>query len=503
MSVYLKTKKLDLSTGDPLVILMNNKDADDNGFREGQKAVFIWQDIELYTLVNITDTEINQGEVGLFTELWQQYAIPDGDMVRFEILKRPDSIDYIKKKLMGHTLSKEEILTIMGDISDRKIREIEVAYFMACFFNPGFNDEEVRYIAEGMAKAGDILSFLNLKDGNKIVVDKHSIGGIAAKGITPILVPIIASAGLVIPNTSTRAITTPAGTTDILEVIMPVAFTNDQLINIVKKTGACMIWGGSLKLAPADDVMISVERELEGQSYSKLIASIVAKKISMGVTHIVIDIPYGKSAKVKTPEEAQDLSKKFIKIFNLVGIQCETFLRFVNAPDGYGVGPVLEVRDILRVLEQKPNRPLALEKVAVEMAGRLFEMAGKADFGKGRKMARELLESGRALEKFWEIAFAQGATARKLESDLTLGEYSKEFFASKTGVITFVDNKEVVEICRALGTPFVKEAGLYFNKLVGEYVNEGDLLFTIYATTQDRLLAGDAEVNLDKVVEIK
>jgi AMP phosphorylase len=503
MSVYLKTKKLDLSTGDPLVILMNEADAKENGFREGQKSVFIWQDIELYTLVNITDTEIAPGEVGLFTELWQQYSIPEGEMVRFEILKRPESIDFIKRKLMGHRLTREEILTIMTDISDRKIREIEVAYFMACFFNPGFDDDEVRFIAEGMAKAGDILSFVNIKDGNKLVVDKHSIGGIAAKGITPILVPIIASAGLVIPNTSTRAITTPAGTTDILEVLMPVSFSNEQLMSVVKETGACMIWGGSLKLAPADDVMISVERELEGQSYSKLIASIVAKKISMGVTHIVIDIPYGKAAKVKSPEDAQRLSKQFIKIFNLVGIQCETFLRFVNSPDGNGVGPVLEVRDILKVLEQKPNRPMALEKVAVEMAGRLFEMSGKADFGKGRKLAREQLESGKALSKFWEIAFAQGATEKKTADQLIVGEYSKDFMSNKSGVITFIDNHEVVEICRALGTPFIKEAGLYFHKLVGEYVKEGELLFTIYAATQDRLIVGESEVDVEKMFELK
>jgi AMP phosphorylase len=502
MSIYLKTKKLDMATGDPLVVLMNEADADANGFREGQKCIFMWQDVELYTLVNITDTEIGVGEIGVFTELWEQYKIPNGEMVRCEILQRPESIDFIKKKLMGHKLSREEIMAIMADISDRKIREIEVAYFMACFFNPGFDDEEVQFIAEAMASAGDILSFKGYGK-NDYVVDKHSIGGIAAKGITPILVPIIASLGLVIPNTSTRAITTPAGTTDILEVLMPVSFSNEDVMKIVKKTGSCMIWGGSLKLAPADDVMISVERELEGQSYSKLIASIVAKKISMGITHIVIDIPYGKSAKVKTPEDAQSLSNKFIKLFNAVGIQCETFMRFVNSPDGNGVGPVLEVRDILRVLEQSPKRPMPLEKVTCEMAGRLIEMVGMADFGQGRKLAKQQLENGKALEKFWEIAMAQGAKKVLKEDELTIGKYSKDYLAPKSGRIAFVDNHEVVEIARALGTPFIKEAGIYFYKLVGEYIEEGEKLFTLYATNEDRLSAGNLEVSVDKVVEIK
>lgn len=500
MALYLKTKKIDLSTGDPLVILLNDKDASEYGVRQGQKMELHWQDIELYVVTNVTGTEVEKGQVGLYNELWDKYNIPSDENVVVKFFDRPKSVDYIVKKLHGEKLSKDEIFEIMKDISDRKIREVETAYFMSCFFNPGFEDDEVANIAKAMASAGDILSFKNIKSNGDLVVDKHSIGGIAGKGITPILVPIIAAAGLVIPNTSTRAITTPAGTSDILEVVMPVSFDNEKVLEIVRKTGACMIWGGSLKLAPADDVLISVEKDLHAQSYNKLIASIVAKKISMGISNILIDIPYGKSAKVKTPDDAQMLSKKFVKLFEQVGIKCETFTRFVTEPDSNGIGPVLEVRDILYVLERSDERPLGLEKTALDMAGQLIEMAGKADYGKGRKMAVEILESGKALEKFWEIAKAQGSKKIVKSTDLKPAEYSYSFPATRAGRVSFVDNHEIVNITRALGCPFIKDAGVYFHKSVGDKVQKNEKILTIYATSMDRLEMGRKAVDLDKLV---
>lgn len=500
MALYLKTKKVDLSTGDPLVIMINNKDAVDYGVRQGQKLEFTWRDLELYVVVNLTNTEVESGEVGLYNELWEKYDIPSEETVIVKVFDRPHSIDSIVKKLRGEKLNKDEIMEIMTDISERKIREVESAYFMSCFFNPGFDDEEVANIALGMAAAGDILSFRNIRDNGEMVVDKHSIGGIAGKGITPILVPIIAAAGLVIPNTSTRAITTPGGTSDILETVMPIAFTNEKVLEVVKKAGACMIWGGSLKLAPADDVLISVEKDLHAQSYSKLIASIVAKKISMGISHILIDIPYGKSAKVKTPDDAQMLSKRFVKLFEKVGIKCETYTRFVVEPDSNGIGPVLEMRDILYVLERHERRAKTLEKTTLDMAGQLLEISGKAECGKGKKMAMEILETGKALSKFWEIAQAQGATKVVKSDEMIPGEYSYQLMADHSGRISFIDNHEIVGICRALGNPFVKEAGMYFHKCVGDKVQKGENIVTIYATSMDRLELGRQEVDMSKLV---
>ncbi|MBD3329574.1 thymidine phosphorylase [Candidatus Dojkabacteria bacterium] len=494
--VYLKTKKIDIETGNELTILLNNTQAEQEGIKEGQKVMLAYGDIELYVEVQQTETKVKAGEVGIYEEIWERYRIPNGSTVVIDIFNRPDSIDYIKKKLLGQRLSKDEIYAITADIAKEKIRDIETAYFMSCFFNPGFDEEEVIDIAKGMAESGDVLDFKELRPDGGMAVDKHSIGGIAGKGVTPILVPIIASLGLTIPNTSTRAITTPAGTSDILEVAMPIAFTNDEVLKVVKKTGGCMIWGGALKLAPADDVMISVERGLHIQSYNKLVASIVAKKIAMSITHVLIDIPYGKGAKVDDAENAELLAKKFIRIFEEVGIKCQVHRRFVKGPDGNGIGPVLEMRDILWALERDDRRPKFLEKSALEMTGKLLEMSGKAADGKGYDMAESVLESGRALEKFWEIAEAQGAKKVLKADDLVPGEYSQDFKADRDGVVKFIDNKEIMRVSRALGTPFIKDAGMVLHKNVGDRVAKGDVLVSLFASGRDRLDGGIEELDL-------
>lgn len=503
MALYLRSQKLDRETGDTLSIVLNYEDAKREGINKGDIVAFDYSDVEIYVNVEITDTEIPEGVVGVYEDVWMKYVIPNDSMVAVSVIERPESIEYIKKKLLGGRLNRHELAVITKDISDRKIREVEVAYFMATFFNPGFNEEEVLHTIKGMAEAGDILSFSNIKNNGDMVVDKHSIGGVAAKGVTPILVPIIASFDLVIPNTSTRAITTPAGTTDILEVVMPVALTNEQLMDSVKKTGACMIWGGALKLSPADDVLITVERGLHIQSFQKLMVSIIAKKVSMGISHILIDIPYGPGTKVPNPDDVDVLTHGFMDLFAKVGIKCDVYSRMVTAPDGYGIGPSLEIRDILRVFERHPDRPRSLEKTVLSMTGRLLELAGKVEKGQGYKAAEERLDSGVALEKFWEIAESQGAKNRVTSEDIELGKYEKTLKLERSGIIEVVDNKEIVKISRALGNPYIKEAGIFLHKTSGDRIESGSDLITLYASSQDRLENGLKAVNLEKLVLLR
>lgn len=503
MALYLRSQKMDRETGDNLTISINYEDAQREGINMGDIVDFDYGEISLYVNVEITDTEVPKGSVGVFEDIWSKYVIPNDSTVVVSVIQRAESLEYIKKKLLGERLNEHELAVITKDISDRKIREVEIAYFMATFFNPGFSDEEVLYTIKGMANAGDIMNFNNIKNNGNMVVDKHSIGGVAAKGITPILVPIIASHDLVIPNTSTRAITTPAGTTDILEVVMPVALSNDDLMNTVRKTGACMVWGGALKLSPADDVLITVERGLHIQSFQKLMVSIIAKKVSMGVSHIIIDIPYGPGTKVPNPDDIEVLKTGFITLFGKVGIKCDVFTRMVTCPDGYGVGPALEIRDILRIFERHSSRPMLLEETVIKMSGQLLELAGKADKGKGYEVAKDTLESGKALEKFWEIAEAQGAKKRIKSDDIVLGEYSQTIKSEKSGIIEVIDNKEIVKIARSVGNPYIKEAGLYLHKTSGDKVAKGEDLLTIYASSPSRLENGVGATDVEKLVRVR
>jgi AMP phosphorylase len=332
-------------------------------------------------------------------------------------------------------------------------------------------------------------------------VDKHSIGGTAGKGITPILVPILAANGLVVPNSSTRAITSPAGTTDILETVMPVALPKKKVYEVVEKTGACMIWGGSLYLAPADDEIINVERSLKIQEFQKVLVSIVAKKIAVGVTSVLIDLPYGKGTKIERPDDLEFLKREFEKLFKQFDIKCVTFKRVVKGPDGNGIGPVLEMRDCLRVLERDEKRPKGMEEIVLDMAAEIFEHNDKAKKGEGKKVAQELLDSGKALAKFWEIAKAQGANKEVKSVDMKPGELEYEVKAPKDMEIKYICTREIVEIARALGTPKIKEAGIYINKMPGENAKKGETLMTLYATTQDRMDDGKKTVDLEKIYD--
>lgn len=487
MALYLKAKKLDLGAGDELNILLHEADSGRIGIHEGDVVAFRWKDNEVYVEANETRTEIQPGEVGLYEELWSSYKIADGDYISVDLVARPESMEFIKKKILGHKLNEEELMTIMKEVGARKLTEVDVAFFMSTFFNPGFDEEETLWMTKGMANSGDVLSFKDVKNNGGIVVDKHSIGGVAGKAVTPIVVPILASCGLVVPNTSTRAITTPAGTSDILETVMPVHLTAEQIMDTVKKTGACMVWGGALDLAPADDVIIHAERGLHLESFQKVLVSIVAKKVAMGITHIVIDIPTGKGTKVQNMDDAQLLKEQFIDLFKKVGIICEVYLRVAKGPDGVGIGPNMEMKETLKILERKDDRGMHLESIATDMAGIVIEMSGKASKGEGKSLAVSKLNSGEALEKFWDIATTQGATSRLKSEEIPLASITHDIIAVKDGIIDTINNREIVKIAKSIGNPAIKDAGIYVHKMQGDTVKVGDKLMTLYATSSERM----------------
>lgn len=503
MSMYLRATNLDLGEDNDFNIILNRKDAERLGVKEGESLMVGFGEVELYADIMETETQVAEGHIGLFEEIWEQYRIEEGSSIFVDIPQPSKSLDAISRKLLGQPLSQEDLADIMKDVGSRKLKETEIAFFVSTFFNPGFNDEEIYWMTKGMAESGDKMSFRNVRNGNTIVADKHSIGGVAGKAITPVLIPILVSGGLVVPNTSTRAITSPAGTTDILEVVMPVALSEEEVMDVVRKTGGCMFWGGSLKLSPADDVIINVERSLRIQEFQKVLVSIVAKKISMDITHILIDLPYGNGSKVESPEDVRMLDREFKKLFGKFGIKCETITRLVKGPDGRSIGPVYEMKEVLKILERENGSCSEIEEIVIEMAARLFEDTEVVQVGEGKKFAQKILDSGDALRKFWEIAFAQGATVEVKSSDIKSAEFSEELLSNRSGIVESMDNTQLVSIARALGNPKIKEAGIYVHKMPGEEVKKGDKLLTIYATTEGRLAGGRSMFDINKLYRFR
>lgn len=389
---------------------------------------------------------------------------------------RQIALEAIRKKLVGKKLSYQEYYAIIDEIAHGGIGDIVTAYFAAAGFTKHFTQQELYYLTKAMVETGERLNFKGM------VADKHSVGGIPGYRTTLVVVPIIAVAGLLIPKTSSRAITSPAGTADVMEVLAKVSFSPEEIKKMVKRVGGCIVWGGTIHLAPADDEIIEVSRAISFESYDKIVASVMAKKIAAGTTHLVIDIPYGESAKVKSLEYALLIEKKFKYIAKKFGIKVIIEKASIDWPIGNGIGPVLEARDCLRVLQQKKNRPLDLEKRALRLTGSLFELCGKK-----REWAKKLLVNGKAFEKMKEIIVAQGGNPNVDSEDLKLGREKWEVRNKKRGIIKKIENRSLCRLCRLLGTPKDKKAGINLEKKIGERVGEGEALFSLYSSDKMRL----------------
>jgi putative thymidine phosphorylase len=395
------------------------------------------------------------------------------------------AIDAIKKKLTGKTLGYHEIFAIMDEIANERLGPVLTTYFAAAGFTEGFNDEELYFLVKAMVDTGPRLHF------HGIVADKHSTGGVAGTRTTMILVPIIAAAGYRIPKTSSRAITSPAGTADTMEVVAPVTFSPKQIESIVGRAGGCIVWGGHLGLAPADDVIIQVEQPLAFESFDKIIVSIMAKKVASGATHVIFDVPVGPTMKIGHFKDAEVIARKFTFLAGKFGVKVAIDINEALETAGRGIGPVLEARDVFAVLAQEPDRPLALEAKALRLAGRLLSLCFADSKGKegmdGEKVARELLVSGRAMEKMREIIKVQGGNPDIATGELVPGKYRHEIRSARSGRIHRIDNREITVVCRILGCPTDKRAGMYLTRKLEESVDKGDILYTIYSSDPWRL----------------
>lgn len=395
------------------------------------------------------------------------------------------AIDAIKKKLVGKRLSYQEIFSIMDEIANKKLSPVLTTYFAAAGFKEGFDNEELYHLTRAMVATGPTLHFKG------IVADKHSTGGVAGTRTTMILVPIVAAAGIQIPKNSSRAITSPAGTADTMEVLAPVTFAPHQIERLVAKAGGCIVWGGHLGLAPADDIIIQVEAPLGFESFDKIIVSIMAKKVASGDTHLILDIPVGPTLKIQHYKDAEIIAKKFTFLAEKFHIKVTIDINETRQNAGRGIGPVLEARDVLQVLEQAKARPLALEAKALRLAGKLLslcfaDMPGKKDLI-GEDVARDILTNGRALAKMRDIIKAQGGDAAVNSQDLAPGKYRRDISARHAGKINSMNNQQIAIICKILGCPTDKKAGMYLTRKLDERVDKGDILCTLYASDPYRL----------------
>lgn len=409
-----------------------------------------------------------------------------------EEYQKKEALDAIRKKLVGKKLNYKEIYSIMDQIVNRRLGDILTTYFAASGYSEGFTDQELYYLTRAMVETGEKLNFKG------IVADKHSIGGVPGTRTTLIVVPIIATAGFKIPKSSSRAITTPGGTADDMEVLAGVEFTKEEIYKIVGKTNGCIVWGGSFNIAPADDIIIKVEEPLLFESYDKILVSIMAKKIAFGSNHVVIDLPYGAMVKVHRLPDAEILKNKFEMIAKRFKIKIKVLIHRTDEPAGRGIGPVLETREAIRVLQQKPNRPLDLEVRALNLSGNLLNLCLEdapsklkkeilAKYGNCFGWATYLLKSGLAFKKMQEIIKAQKGNPNIDSEDLKPGKFSIDVIARNNGTVEKINSFNATVITKILGAPKEKTAGIYLHKKISDKVKKGDTIYTLYSDSKYNL----------------
>lgn len=447
-------------------------------------------------VLNVVDDEtlLSPLELGLSEQVFDQFGLAEGAEVRICPANQPKSFVYVHRKIGGDSLGFAEYFEIIRDIADNRYSKIEMtAYLVACA-ESGMDRDEVLYLTQAMVDTGERIDW-----GEPLVVDKHCIGGIPGNRTSMLIVPIVAAHGLFMPKTSSRAITSPAGTADTMEVFSEVELSIKQLQKIVRELRGCLAWGGTARLAPVDDVLIAVERPLAMDSPGQMVASILSKKLAAGATHLIVDIPVGPTAKVRSQQSAMRLRKLFEYVGDNLGLQIDVVITDGRQPVGRGVGPVLEAQDILQVLENDPQAPQDLREKALRLAGRIIEFDPDVRGGQGYAIARDILDSGRALEKFNAIMLAQG----KKEQPLTRGKLTFEVLAEKDGRVSAIDNLQIARIASLAGAPLDKGAGIYLHKKLEQTVRRGEPLYTVYAEFQADLNFAKEAISHNNGVEVE
>lgn len=476
----LRLKRLGIDTYREAVIYMRHDCVvcQSEGFEAQARVVISLDGKKIVATLNIVHSDILQpGEAGLSEYAWDLLDARDGDLAHLAHAMPLQSLSAVRSKIYGNELDKKSFDHIIEDVIQGRYSDIHISAFLTACAASKLSHKEVKYLTQTMIEHGETLTWQS-----NLVVDKHCVGGLPGNRTSLIIVPIVAVFGLMMPKTSSRAITSPAGSADTMEVLAPVSLSRAKMRSVVESEGGCVVWGGSSSLSPADDMLIRVERSLDLDSEGQLVASVLSKKIAAGSTHIVIDIPIGVTAKVRSQKSAELLREFLESIGTSLGVEIRTIFSDGSQPVGRGIGPSLEAQDVLAVLQNKKDAPQDLRERALTLAGHVIEFSPEVKDGDGLRIATEILAKGQAWKKFQDICEAQGGMHVPPKALHTF-----DVTAEHSGTVSAIDNRLIARVARLAGAPRDKAAGVYMHVRIGDVVDKSQPLFTIHAESQGEL----------------
>ncbi|WP_292242259.1 thymidine phosphorylase family protein, partial [Mesorhizobium sp.] len=403
------------------------------------------------TLNVVVDDHLALDVAALSEAAWKVLEPGQDAWATFSHAEPPASAPALRAKVFGQRLGETDFLALMRDAVASRLSDIDLTAFVTACAGERLDNSETIALTKAMLAVGERIDW-----GGGVVLDKHCVGGLPGNRTTPIVVAIVAAAGHRIPKTSSRAITSPAGTADAMEVMAPVTLNIDAMRRVVEREGGCVVWGGNVRLSPADDILIRIERPLDFDSDGQLVASVLSKKAAAGATHALIDVPVGPTAKVRSAAAAASLEARLLVTAQALGLHLTVLRTDGLQPVGYGIGPALEARDVLSVLRNDAEAPRDLRSRALDLAGALLDAVPAARPGKGRAQACALLDNGAALAKFLAICEAQGGFTEPKPAP-----HIRPVLASRTGRIQRIDNRRLARIAKLAGAPGSTAAGIY------------------------------------------
>lgn len=448
------------------------------GFETQARVIVELNKKSIVASLNIIHSDVLQEcEASLSESAWEKIGAKEGDQIKITHLLPVNSINYVRSKIYGNVLTAHQFYEIISDIVAGKYSNIQLSSFITACGHDNLTIQEIIYLTQAMVNTGERLHW-----DHPIILDKHSVGGIPGNRTTPIVVAIVAAAGLIIPKTSSRSITSPAGTADTIETMTEVNLSISKIKEVVAQEGGCMVWGGNLGLSPADDILIRIERVLDIDPMGQMIASVLSKKLAIGATHVLLDIPVGPTAKIRSDLEFSKYQNYFSLVAKALNLNIITLKTNGDQPLGRGIGPALEAKDILAVLQNHLDAPVDLKNKAITLAAILIEVGKKISIQQATELAKNILESGSAFKKFLAICEAQGGF-----KEPPTAAFTQSVIALKQGLVTEIDNKNLAKIAKLAGAPYESAAGIEFFTKLNTQVEKGQLLYRIHAESKGAL----------------
>lgn len=477
----LRARRIGINTGDDAVVFMRTDChvCRSEGLSSRSRVLLSVGDRSVVaTLYQVSSELLSVDEAGLSETAWDLLGAPDGALLSAQHPLPLTSFGHVRSRIFGHRLDESQYSEILKDVADRRYSAIETTAHLVSGSMFPLDDGETIALTKVMVDLGETLSW----PGAPLIADKHCIGGLPGNRTTPIVVSIAAALGLTMPKTSSRAITSPAGTADTMETLAPVDLDVEAIRRVVEREGGCIAWGGAVRLSPADDLLIRIERVLDIDSEGQLVASVLSKKVAAGATHLVLDIPVGATAKVRTQDAANALGSRLINVARTFGLATRVIYTDGSQPVGRGIGPALEARDVLAVLQGARGYPEDLRQRACALAGALLELSGKAGSNGGVAEAARTLDDGTAWAKFQRICEAQGGMRVP-----PISPQQRPVVAERGGKVTVIDNRRIAKVAKLAGAPGSKAAGVELLVHVGELVVPGQPLFLVHGETRAEL----------------